>query len=498
MKPSPAPSSGEHETLARTGDFEVLSAARAAYTLITLRGRFTEDLLGLLQRQVLMQVRNLAVDVSGLAGITMTLARSLYYAAQALRGQGCVLVLISPPDSLRGFLKLLDADKRMPMLLSESQMPAKPQDAEAVAAHLDRELLGVKRELESNALWQHVDRESCWVCPFCGELRDSVRVTSRVNAGLASAEKVWRHLHLECRGYVPGSPRYRSQQELHAKVRESNETKLQASKGHVEALRTQVAKLEEKHQWAVNLEKGVKIAASRQRKLLPTRTPQVAGCEIAHTYRPAEDVSGDFYDFVELEDGRVAFVIGDVSGHGIEAGILMGMTKKVLSIRLAEMGDPVAAVKKTNADIVKDMDRSSFVTVAAIMFDPKRRTLTCARAGHNPPLLFNPARGPEARKFEAGGLMIGMAPPAVFDPQMQDEVMTVQPGDLLLLYTDGIEEGKNPAGEEFGVGRIQPVLQAEWGKPGAYVLGALFYEFERFAAGTKQEDDLTAVCVKFK
>jgi serine phosphatase RsbU (regulator of sigma subunit) len=497
MKP-PAPSSSEHETLARTGDFEVLAAARGAYTLITLRGRFTEDLLGLMQRQVFMQVRNLALDASGLAGITMALARSLYYAAQVLRGQGCVLVLLSPPDSLRGFLKLLGADKRMPVLLSESQLPPRPADAEAVAERLERELQSVKRELESNALWQHMDRESCWVCPFCGELRDSVRVTSRVQSGLASAEKVWRHLNLECRGYVPSSPRYKPQQELHERVRESNETKLQSSKGHVEALKTQVAKLEEKHQWAVNLEKGVKIAASRQRKLLPTRTPQVPGCEIAHSYRPAEDVSGDFYDFVELEDGRVAFVVGDVSGHGIEAGMLMGMTKKVLSIRLAEMGDPVAAVKKTNADIVKDMDRSSFVTVAVMMFDPKKRTLTCARAGHNPPLLFNPARGPEPKKFEAGGLMLGMAQPSIFDAQMQEEVLKVQAGDILLLYTDGIEEGKNPSGEEFGLARMLPVLQAEWGKPGAYVLGALFYEFERFAAGVKQEDDLTAVCIKFK
>lgn len=488
----------EHETLGRTGDYEVLSSARGAFLLVTLRGRYTDELLGLLQRQVFMRVANLAVDLSGISGVTMTLARSLYYAAQALRGQGCVLVLISPTDAFRGFLKLLGAERKVPILLSESQLPARPTDAEAAAEKLEKEVLAVKKELEQNALWQHVDRELCWVCPFCGELREDLRVPPRLNAGLGPAERVWRHLHLECRAYVPGSPRFRPKSDLEAKVRASNEIKLQASKSHVEALQTKVTRLEEKHQWAVNLEKGVKMAASRQRRLLPARTPAVPGCEIAHTYRPAEDVSGDFYDFVEVEGGKVAFVIGDVSGHGIEAGILMGMTKKVLSIRLAEMGDPVAAMKKTNADIVKDMDRSSFVTVAAIVFDPAKRTLTCARAGHTPPLLFNPARGPEALKFETGGLMLGMAQPAIFDAQLQAETMAVRPGDVLLLYTDGIEEGKNPNKEEFGVGRIVPVLQAEWAKPGAYILGALFYEFERFAAGVKQEDDLTAVCVKFK
>jgi sigma-B regulation protein RsbU (phosphoserine phosphatase) len=102
------------------------------------------------------------------------------------------------------------------------------------------------------------------------------------------------------------------------------------------------------------------------------------------------------------------------------------------------------------------------------------------------------------RKFEGGGLMIGMAQPHIFDAQLSPEIVEVQSGDVLLLYTDGIEEGKNPAGEEFGVERIEPVIKSECAKPPAYVLGSLFYEFERFAAGVTQEDDLTAVCVKFK
>jgi serine phosphatase RsbU (regulator of sigma subunit) len=485
------------ETLGRTGDYEVLSSERGAFTLVTLRGRFTDELLTLLQRQVFMQVRNLAVDLSGLSGITMTLARSCYYASQALRGQGKALALISPPDNFRGFLKLLGADKRIPILLSDAQLPARARDLDAAADRVEKEVAAVKRELEQNPLWQLIDREQCWVCPFCGELREDVRVP-RLNLANGPAERVWRHLHLECGAYAPKAPRYRPKTELETKVRDSNEAKLRASKSHVEALETKVSRLEEKHEWAVKLEKGVKIAASRQRRLLPTRTPDVPGCDIAHSYRPAEDVSGDFYDFVELGHGRVAFVIGDVSGHGIEAGILMGMTKKVLSIRLAEMGDPVAAMKQTNADLVKDMDRSSFVTVAAIVYDPRKRTLTSARAGHSPPLLYNPSRGPDPLRFESGGLMLGMAQPSLFDAQMEPQVVEVKAGDVLLLYTDGIEEGKNADKEEFGLGRIVPTLRSEWEKPGAYILGALFYEFERFAGGMKQEDDLTAVCVKFK
>ncbi len=490
---SPSP-----DTVARTNEYEVTSSERGPFLVVTLKGRYTEDLLGVLQKQVFLQLRSLAVDAGALSGISMPLARTLYYQAQTLKSQGHVLVLLSPPDSMRGFLKLLGADGRVPVFLSEAQLPPRTSDVGPAAEKLERELGHLRRELESNALWQCVDREFCWACPFCGEMREEVRIPSRVSTTQAAVEKVWRHLNFECRSYTPLSPRPKARAELEAKVREVNQVKLNASAGRVEALKTQMAKLEEKAQWATAMEKGVKIAASRQRKLLPVRAPQVDGCEIAYSYRPAEEVSGDFYDFVEMGGGGVAFVIGDVSGHGIEAGILMGMTKKVLSIRLGEMADPVSAMRRTNADIYKDMDRSSFVTVSAVVYDHAKRTLCSARAGHNPPILFSPSAGNLIRRFENGGLMLGMAPPGVFDAQLAPEEAPVAEGDVLLLYTDGVEEGKNASGEEFGVARIGPILQAECLKPPAYILGALFYEFDRFAGGVAQEDDLTAICVKFK
>lgn len=485
------------DTVLRTGEFEVLSAPAGAFRKFVLRGRCTEDLLGVLQRQVLLPVQSVAIDAAALSGITMPLARALYFAAQALQGQGQALVLLNPPESLRGFMKLLGAEGRLPVLLSEAQLPARPEEVPQAAQRLERELQGIRRELEGNALWQFVDREFCWVCPFCAEVVTEVRLPSRLSAPPAAVGRVWRHLNLACRAYAPGRPRYRTLEELAAKVRAVNETKQAASLERVEALQTKVVRLEEKAQRAEQFEQGVKVAAHRQRKLLPTRPPEVPGLEIACLYRPAEDVSGDFYDFVEMDDRRLAFVIGDVSGHGIEAGILMGMTKKVLSIRLAETGDPVAALRRANVDLHKDLDRSSFVTVAAVVLDRVSRKLTFVRAGHNPPLLFNPARGPECRRFEQGGLMLGMAPPKVFDAQLVAEELAARPGDVLLLYTDGLEEGKDAAGHEFGAGRIQKVLQAEHGRPGGYLLGALFYEFERFTGRTSHEDDLTAVCLRF-
>ena len=489
----------DSDTVLRTGEFEILSSPVRCFQRILLRGRFNEDMLAALQKQVLLPTQSVAIDASALSGITMALARSLYIAAQALKGQNQALVLLNPPESLRGFLKLLGADQRVPILLSESQLPEKPQDAAPAAAKLEKELQAVRQEIERNNLWQFVDREFCWVCPFCSEVRDDVRIPSRISVTQTAVEKVWRHLHFQCRRYEPAHPRYLSREELETKVRKLNQDKLAASKERVEALQTKVVKLEEKAQWADQMEKGVKIAASRQRKLLPTKAPEVPGCEINYTYRPAEEISGDFFDFVEMDERRLAFVIGDVSGHGIEAGILMGMTKKVLSIRLSELGDPVAAMRRANADIIRDLDRSSFVTAAAVVFDRVSRKIRCARAGHNPPLLYNPSRGPECRKFEQGGLMLGMAPPKVFDAQLVGEEVVAQPGDLLLLYTDGLEEGRDASGQEFGLPRIMEALKADYGKPAFFMLAALFLKFDRFAGpSAQQEDDLTAVCVNFK
>lgn len=489
------PTSGE--TVARTNDFEVKSAPREAFLLVTLRGRYTDELLGVLEKQVFAQNKSLALDTSGLSGITMSFARAVFYACQRLRSAEQALALLNPPESLRGFLKLMAESHGVPILLSESQLPRQPKDVRAASDKLDRELQHIRRELETNALWQMTDREFCWLCPFCAEMDEEVRIASRVSVGQPAVEKVWRHLNFSCRSYAPTQPRYRPKPELEEKLKRVNQEKLSVAKRRAEDLENKVTKLEEKAQWAAHLEKGVKIAASRQRKLLPLRAPQVPGCEIAFTYRPAEEISGDFFDFVELPGGRVAFVIGDVSGHGIEAGILVGMTKKVLSIRLRETGDPVAALKKANADIMPDLDRSSFVTAAVAVYDPSERSLTCARAGHNPPLVHNPGGGEEVRRLEPPGLMLGMAAAAKFDEQLRADVRSILPGDILLLYTDGLEEGKNARGEEFGLERIIPLLRSEAGKPASFLLGSLFYEFDRFAGSVPQEDDLTAICVKF-
>jgi serine phosphatase RsbU (regulator of sigma subunit) len=479
----------------RTPDFEVVPTVHGAFLVLTIRGRYKDDLLEVLRRNFYLQRRSLAIDVSALSGMAMPLARSFCSAPQANSKTGDqALALLNPPDALRQLLKLLGVEARFPVFVSASQLPEKPGEALARAQKYEKELAQIKHDLETNALWQFADREYCWLCPFCGEIREEVKIPSRVSVHPQAVERAWRHLHTQCRSYSAAAPQYLPREALETKVRRVSQDKFAATKGHVEELASKVGELEVVAAKSATLREGVKIAASRQRKLLPTKAPEVHGCEIAFTYRPAEEVSGDLFDFVELGDGRLAFVIGDVSGHGIEAGILMGMTKKVLAIRLCESGDPMAAVKRVNADLVKDLDRQSFVSVAAVVYDPARRLLSCARAGHCPPLLLGP-RG--RREFASGGLAIGMAQPGIFDAKIDPQAEAVEAGDVLILYTDGIEEAKNAEGNMFGVERIVEAVQGDLARPAGFILGSLFHSYDRFVGALPQEDDVTAICAKF-
>jgi sigma-B regulation protein RsbU (phosphoserine phosphatase) len=242
----------------------------------------------------------------------------------------------------------------------------------------------------------------------------------------------------------------------------------------------------------------VRRASERQRRLLPSKLPELAGAEVDLVYRPAAVVSGDFYDFVPLPGGRTAFLVGDVSGHGIEAGIVMGMAKKVLQIRLQDLPDPADALARTNDDVDRELGRVSFVTAFVAVFDPADRSLVCLRAGHNPPLLCNPAREGGGVELKPPGMGLGITGGTAFRKALRPERVPVLPGDVLLLYTDGLVEAADGAGEQFGVERIRRVLAAAQGYPPSLVVRQVSDALDGFTGGADSEDDITAVCVRFR
>ncbi len=487
----------DEDTVVRRPTYEIKTKRHDNWLCVNLRGTYNDEIVEVLRKEVFPQKLSFAFDLSMLAGIKVTLARELWFTSSQLKQAGDTrLVLLNQPDGIRSLFTLISPGAKLPAFQSTEDLPADPKTLEQHLLRVEQELATIKTNLSTNALWQFVDRENCWLCPFCGKIQDDVKVVSRVSVPAAAVEKVSRHLRHRCPSYSPASPKYMPALQLEETIKRANEDKFTASKAHAATLETKVRELAGKAQFADSMEQGLKLAVDRQRRLLPSKTPEIAGFELAIVYRPAARVSGDFYDFIDMGAGKVGFTIGDVAGHGIEAGILMGMTKKVLNIRASELGDPVAAMRKTNGDIYKELDRQTFVTAFLGILDPAAKTWSYARAGHNPPLLFGKHRKPTLKKMDVGGLMLGMSTGAVFERTMVGDTIQLQTGDIILLYTDGLEEAKNQKSELFGTVRMGQVLEKECDRPASFILGALSFELDKFVGTIPVEDDITAVCIK--
>jgi len=494
--PTPKPSTASESILARTPSYEVITQPRGPWLLITLRGMYDEAMVEILRSKIFTRKSSFAFDLTNLSGVTIQLARELYFTANKLRSGEHRLVLVNPGEKISSLILLIARDAKIASFPSLEELPSDPRSLEQQIERLEVEFEEIRKNLFTNPLWQFVDRDSCWLCPFCANAVEDVKIVSRVSIARQTLDNLYRHLHRRCIGFNPKMPRFKPQAELETKLKKVNAEKFSASKTLTTALESKVKVLADKAQLADSLEQSLRIAVDRQQRLLPAKPPQLPNCDIALTYRPAQRLSGDFYDFIDMGQGRMGFAIGDVAGHGIEAGILMGMTKKVLNIRASELMDPVEAMKQTNLDVYKDLDRQTFVTAFLGMLDPEKRTLTYARAGHNPPLIYNKDRTPPHGKLEAGGMMLGMAPGALFDRVMVAETLQLQAGDIILIYTDGLEEAKNDKSELFGLARCTPVLEHDADRPASYILGAIAFELERFCGMLPQEDDITAICLK--
>jgi len=381
------------------------------------------------------------------------------------------------------------------IVVDEAQLHrAAPASGNSVS-HTLAELERLRKEFQSNRHWQFIDREGCWICPYCAAIQEDVRVMSPLAVSSTTVERAYRHLWTRCPDFKPSSAKLRPLPELQDVLRRANGEKVIVTRGKMDKLESELASLKDKTQ---ELEDSVQRASERQRRLLPAKAPEIAGAEVDLIYRPAAVVSGDFYDFVPLDDGKVAFLVGDVSGHGIEAGIVMGMAKKVLSIRLQDYQDPIEALVRTNQDVDRELGRVSFVTAFVAVYDPKTRTLACVRAGHNPPLLYHPDREGRCLQLESAGMGLGIVSGAAYEASLKMQEVPVLPGDVLLLYTDGLVEAQDAQGGQFGIERLMQALTVSQGYSPALIMSQLAGALDGFTGGTLLEDDLTAVCVRFK
>jgi len=246
-----------------------------------------------------------------------------------------------------------------------------------------------------------------------------------------------------------------------------------------------------------SLEKELDSAAECVARFLPRSAPAAPGYEIAFAYRSCEKVGGDFFDFVTLDERSLGIAIGDVSGHGLDAALVMGISKKLINIRARDpsLRSPAAVLRQVNDDLVGDLDRKTFVTAVYGVLDLLAGEYRFARAGHEYPVLFRP--GGAQHTLKTRGLALGMANARVFAAAGQDSLVRLGPGDCLLLVTDGLAECRNDKNSLYSRERLLFELsQADRGWPAQELLDRLLETIVSFANGSSQEDDMTAILIK--
>jgi len=237
------------------------------------------------------------------------------------------------------------------------------------------------------------------------------------------------------------------------------------------------------------LEREVEIAREVQRELLPRSVPIVPGLEMAGVCLPAVGVGGDYYDYLPLAEGRVGLVIADVSGKGIPAALLMaGLQASVRSLALPGML-PCDVCRRLNEMLHQSTSASRYATLFFALYDPADRSLSYSNAGHFPPIHIG-AQGPS--RLSQGGLPIGLMPDSLYGEGRREMGI----GDVLALYTDGVIEQPNAAGEEFGEARLIEILNRERDTPLPHILAIVVAELQRWSEGVTPHDDITLVLAR--
>ena len=242
------------------------------------------------------------------------------------------------------------------------------------------------------------------------------------------------------------------------------------------------------------LEHDLGIARSIQQGLLPQDPPQLDGFEIAGWNQPADQTGGDYYDWQELADGRWALSLADVTGHGIGPALVTAVCRAYARASFPSDRELEAVMKQLNDLLYEDLPPERFVTFVVALLDPASSQIQMLSAGHAPLLLYTRADD-RVHDFSAHGVPFGLFPGSGYPSPQQ---ITLAPGDLLILITDGFIEWVNSEDEEFGLSRVQEVILATKDLPPEEIISRLYSAVIEFSEGTEQLDDLTAVILKRK
>jgi serine phosphatase RsbU (regulator of sigma subunit)/anti-sigma regulatory factor (Ser/Thr protein kinase) len=236
------------------------------------------------------------------------------------------------------------------------------------------------------------------------------------------------------------------------------------------------------------IEQELRVATTIQQNFLPRELPDLPGWQVAAYYRPAREVGGDFYDFIELSGGRIGIVIGDVTDKGVPAAMVMAATRSVLRASAQRVVSPGAVLGRVNDLMCPDMPAKMFVTCLYGVLEPASGRFRFANAGHNLPYVRTGGGG--TAELRATGMPLGLLPGIAYE----ETEGQLEPGETMLLHSDGVAEAHGPQGEMFGFPRLQDVVGARSGS--GEVIDRVLTDLGRFTGSDwEQEDDITLVAL---
>lgn len=246
------------------------------------------------------------------------------------------------------------------------------------------------------------------------------------------------------------------------------------------------------------LDLDLSLASGIQQMLLPRQAAQFAGLDIDTRYQAAQKVSGDLYDLFPLSDSRLGVAVADVSGKGIPASLLMAICRTNLRQIACRHDSPAATLREVNAALLGDMKEGMFITLLYAVVDTARSEVTFARAGHELPLLLraSPGRSPIGEYVRSEGMPLGLVPDDIFAAAIEDRTERFAPGDVLVLYTDGLTEAPNEEEKEFAGPRLADAVTLLHRRSAREMNDGILETLQRFAGAAAQRDDLTLVTVK--
>ncbi|UCD85959.1 MAG: SpoIIE family protein phosphatase [Deltaproteobacteria bacterium] len=285
--------------------------------------------------------------------------------------------------------------------------------------------------------------------------------------------------------------------DLTTRIKLEQEDELGQLAGTLDSMAQKIKESQEQLVEKEKLEKEMEIARDIQQMLIPQQFPSLPGFSIGAFFKPAELIGGDYYDLFEIGRGRFGCVIADVSGKSISGAIIMALIRTMLRAEAMEKESPGEVLTRVNSLIKPDLKPRMYVTASYLILSPREKTVKFASAGHQRPIFYSES-GKNAEILPGKGMALGISDDKFFRRVIEEHEVTLQRGDGLFIYSDGISEAFNPKQEEYGEERILNALKVNLSRKAEDIISALYEDLRQFIGSMNQSDDITMLSFKLE